>query len=79
MRWTPLIVLDLAVPSDATAQRKRLRHHARLKMRQLLKSQPDGQSIRRLVVEGTSFVEIAKFARGEGIDPRSRQLWGSFR
>ena len=58
----------LAVPSDATAQRKRLRHHARLKMRQLLKSQPDGQSIRRLVVEGTPFVEIAKFARGEGID-----------
>jgi nucleotide-binding universal stress UspA family protein len=58
----------LAVPSDATAQRKRLRHHARLKMRQLLKSQPDGQVIRRLVVEGTPFVEIAKFARGEGVD-----------
>jgi nucleotide-binding universal stress UspA family protein len=58
----------LAVPSDATAQRKRLRHHARLKMRHLLKSQPGGQSIARLVVEGTPFVEIAKFARGEGID-----------
>lgn len=58
----------LAVPSDATAQRKRLRHHARLKMRQLLKSPHDGPSIRRLVVEGTPFVEIAKFARGEGID-----------
>ena len=28
----------LAVPSDATRQRKRLRHHARLRMRQLLKS-----------------------------------------
>lgn len=58
----------LAVPSEVTAQRKRLRHHARLKMRQLLKSQADGQAIRRVVVEGTPFVEIAKFARGEGID-----------
>ena len=58
----------LAVPSDAAKQRKRLRHHARLKMRQLLKSQPDGRSIRRLVVEGTPFVEIGKFARVEGIE-----------
>src|SRR5690242_8098479 len=58
----------LAVPSDATQQRKRLRHHARLKMRELLKSPSDGRSIRRIVVEGTPFVEIAKFARGEGID-----------
>ena len=54
----------LAVPSDATRQRKRLRHHARLRMRQLLKSPSDGRSIRRIVVEGTPFVEIAKFARG---------------
>ena len=58
----------LAVPSDATEQRKRLRHHARLKARQLLKSQPHDQSIRRIVVEGTPFVEIAKFARAEEID-----------
>ena len=58
----------LAVPSDATRQRKRLRHHARLRMRQLLKSPSDGRSIRRIVVEGTPFVEIAKFARGEGVD-----------
>jgi nucleotide-binding universal stress UspA family protein len=58
----------LAVPSDATEQRRRLRHHARLKMRQLLKASATGRSIRRLVVEGTPFVEIAKFARGEGID-----------
>ena len=54
----------LAVPSDATRQRKRLRHHARLRMRQLLKSPSDGRSIRRIVLEGTPFVEIAKFARG---------------
>ena len=58
----------LAVPSDATQQRKRLRHHARLRMRQLLKSPSGGRSIRRIVVEGTPFVEIAKFARGEGVD-----------
>ena len=58
----------LAVPSDATKQRRRLRHHARLKMRQLLKSHPDGRSIRRLVVEGTPFIEIGKLARSEGVD-----------
>ena len=58
----------LAVPSDASAQRKRLRHHARLKTRQLLTSQAHDQSIRRIVVEGTPFVEIGRFARAEGID-----------
>ena len=58
----------LAVPSDAAAQRKRLRHHARSKMRQLLTSHAAGRSITRLVVEGTPFVEIAKFARREGMD-----------
>ena len=58
----------LAVPSDAAAQRKRLRHYARLKMRQLLKAQPDSASIRRILVEGTPFVEIGKFSRSEGID-----------
>ena len=55
----------LAVPSNAAAQRKRLRHHARLKMRQLLKSHGGA---RRIVVEGTPFVEIGKFSRTEGID-----------
>jgi hypothetical protein len=45
----------LAVPSDAAAQRKRLRHHARLKARELLKSQAHGESIRRIVAEGTPF------------------------
>lgn len=57
----------LAVPSDAAKQRKRLRHHARLKLRQLLKSQA-GAPVRRVLVEGTPFVEIAKFARTKGID-----------
>lgn len=58
----------LAVPSDAARQRKRLHHHARLKTRELLESHPHRQSIRRVVVEGTPFVEIAKFARKEEID-----------
>jgi nucleotide-binding universal stress UspA family protein len=57
----------LAVPSDAVKQRKRLRHHARVKMRQLLKSQA-GAPVRRILVEGTPFVEIAKLARTEGMD-----------
>ena len=57
----------LAVPSDAVRQRKRLRHHGRLKMRKLLKSQPHGR-ITHIVVEGTPFVEIGQFARREGID-----------
>ncbi len=59
----------LAVPSDATAQRKRLRHQARLKSRQLLESFPlQGVSVKRIVLEGTPFVEIAKLARQEGIN-----------
>lgn len=59
----------LAVPSDATAQRRRLRHQARLKARNLLKSQhTEGMSIRRMVVEGAPFVEIAKLARLERVD-----------
>ena len=58
----------LSVPSDATGQKKRLRHHARLKMRQLLASQSAGHATKRVVMEGTPFVEIGKFARGERID-----------
>ncbi len=59
----------LAVPSDATAQRRRLRHHARLKTRQLMESQSTkGVSIDRVVIEGAPFVEIAKFARQERAD-----------
>ena len=59
----------LAVPSDATAQRRRLRHQARLKIRQLLETHPnEGLTIGRVVVEGTPFVEIAKLAREECTD-----------
>ncbi|MBA5866899.1 MAG: hypothetical protein GDA67_09440 [Nitrospira sp. CR1.3] len=59
----------LAVPSDATAQRRRLRHQARLKTRRLLESQAtEGMTIRRIVIEGAPFVEIAKLARQEHAD-----------
>lgn len=59
----------LAVPSEATAQRRRLRHQARLKARQLLGSESsEGLSVKRVVVEGAPFVEIAKLARQERVD-----------
>ena len=59
----------LAVPSDATAQRRRLRHQARFKIRQLLGSQSTtGVGVKRIVLEGTPFVEIARLAREERSD-----------
>ncbi|HEU4686376.1 MAG TPA: universal stress protein [Nitrospira sp.] len=59
----------LAVPSEAIAQRRRLRHQARLKIREMRAAHPsEGVAIKRVVVEGTPFVEIAKAAREEGID-----------
>ena len=59
----------LAVPSDAAPQRRRLRHHARLKVRQLLESKTaTAVKITRLIVEGAPFVEIAKIARTGNID-----------
>ena len=59
----------LAIPSDAAAQRRRMRHEARVKSRQLLASIPTkGIAVRRIILEGTPFVEIGKFTRQEGID-----------
>jgi nucleotide-binding universal stress UspA family protein len=59
----------LAVPSDAAAQRRRLRHHARLNVRGLLESDAvKGLSCTRTIVEGTPFVEIAKVARLQHVD-----------
>lgn len=59
----------LAVPSDAAPQRRRLRHHARLKLRQLLESKAaEDVKITRVIVEGAPFVEIAKVARTGNID-----------
>lgn len=59
----------LAVPSDAAAQRRRLRHHARLKARQLLESkEAETVKVTRMIVEGTPFVEITKVVRTGNID-----------
>ncbi len=59
----------LAVPSDAAPQRRRLRHHARLKVRQLLESrEAETVKVTRMIVEGAPFVEIAKVARTGDID-----------
>jgi nucleotide-binding universal stress UspA family protein len=59
----------LAVPSDAAPQRRRLRHHARRKVRELLESNVAADvKVTRLIVEGAPFVEIAKVARTGDID-----------
>ena len=59
----------LAVPSDAAAQKRRLRHQARLNARRLLEPEDTkGLSIKRIVLEGSPFVEIAKIARQEKVD-----------
>ena len=59
----------LAVPSDATGQKRRLRHFARLNVRRLLDSEAaQGIEVNRVVLEGAPFVEIAKTARVEKVD-----------
>jgi len=59
----------LAVPSDAAAQRRRLRHHARLNVRRLEESElAKGVALIRTIVEGSPFVEIAKAARTDKVD-----------
>ena len=59
----------LAVPSDGAAQKRRLRHFARLNVRRLLDSEvAKGIEMTRVVLEGAPFVEIAKTARVEKID-----------
>lgn len=58
----------LTVPSSAAAQRRRLRHHARLNVRRLLESdEGKGVALTRMIVEGAPFVEIAKVARMEKV------------
>ena len=59
----------LAVPSDAAAQKRRLRHHARLKARRLLEAErTPAVSVHRMILEGVPFVEIAKTARAEKVN-----------
>ena len=59
----------LAVPSDKSAQKKRLRHHARLNARRLLETvNASGVTVRRTILEGAPFVEIVRTTRAEKID-----------
>ena len=59
----------LAVPSDAQAQKRRLRHHARLNARRLLDSDAaKGVKITRVLAEGVPFVEIAQMVRVEQVN-----------
>jgi nucleotide-binding universal stress UspA family protein len=58
--------LGLARLSEEAGQKKRLRHQARLNARRLLQlEEAKGLEIRRLLAEGTPFVEIARTARTE--------------
>lgn len=66
---TALNRLGLADQGAEAAQKKRLRHHARLNARRLLESpEAKGLSVRRILQEGAPFVEIAKTARVEQVD-----------
>jgi nucleotide-binding universal stress UspA family protein len=59
----------LAVPSDAQAQKRRLRHHARLNTRRLLDSEAtEGVKITRVLAEGVPFMEIAQMVRVEKVN-----------
>lgn len=63
-----LNTLGLVLPSEEREQKKRLRHHARLQARRLLSSDDaKGVTIRRLLAEGSPFVEIARTVRTEKI------------
>lgn len=64
-----LNTLGLALPSEEAAQRKRLRHQARLHTRRLLGfEEAKGIPVHRLLAEGAPFVEIARTARMEKVD-----------
>ena len=61
--------LGLALPSEEAQQKKRLRHYARVNARRLLNSdEAKGVAIRRFVVEGSPFVEIARTVRTENVN-----------
>ncbi len=60
--------LGLALPSQEAAQKKRLRHQARLNARRMMEcEEAKGVQLRRLVVEGSPFVEIARGVRAEKV------------
>ncbi len=58
----------LALPSQEKDQKKRLRHQARLMARHFLQLENvKGLTIRRVIVEGAPFVEIARAVRKEKV------------
>lgn len=60
--------LGLALPSEEKAQKKRLNHFARATIRRLLAfDAAKGLPIRRSVVAGAPFVDIARHARSEKV------------
>lgn len=64
-----LNVMGLALPSEENAQKKRLRHHARLLARGLLQvKETKGIKITRFLSEGKPFAEITRTARQEKVD-----------
>ncbi|HET6674640.1 MAG TPA: universal stress protein [Nitrospiraceae bacterium] len=61
--------LGMASPTEEKVQKKRLGHHARLNARRLLLSDEAKRvNVRRVVVEGAPFVEIARQGRLEKAD-----------
>ena len=57
------------IPNNGPAQRRRLRHHARLNLRRLLESDDaKGVNCTRLILEGVPYAEIVKVARTKAID-----------
>jgi nucleotide-binding universal stress UspA family protein len=61
--------LGLAPPSEGQKQKKALHHQARLNARQLLAiEEAQGVPIRRVLAEGSPFIEIARLARVEKVD-----------
>lgn len=64
-----LNMLGLARPSEEVGQKKSLRHQARLNARRMLSfEEAKGIAIRRLLAEGSPFVEIARTARTEKVN-----------
>lgn len=61
--------LGLGLPSKEGTQWRRLHHQARFNARRLLDlEEAKGVAIRRLIAEGSPFVEIARAARTEQVD-----------
>lgn len=61
--------MGMASPTEERAQKKRLSHHARLLAHQWLKSdEAKGVAIKRVLAEGSPFVEIVRQTRLERVD-----------